>query len=119
MQKESGVPQTPEGMPPVMERPLFRLFLLKTLLPSQYHIGDQAFSTWAFGDTQDPNSSSNYVTVCTVLHTRGTMEMSSFSRAFLMTGVAQYAKEVTVRERDVYGSSGPAWGVVLYVSVRE
>lgn len=33
MQKESGVPQTPEGMPPVMERPLFSFFLLKALLP--------------------------------------------------------------------------------------
>ncbi|KAH0510545.1 Phosphoglucomutase-1 [Microtus ochrogaster] len=52
------------------------------------HIGDQDFSTRAFGDTQDPNSSSNHVTMCTVLQTRGTMEMSSFSRAFLMTGVA-------------------------------
>lgn len=61
-----------------MEKPLFRLFLLKALflLPSTT-LGTKLLAHW---DTQDPNSSSNHVTVCTVLHTRGTVEMSSLSK---------------------------------------
>lgn len=32
----------------------------------KYHVGDQAFSTWGFGDTQDPKCSSKHMVVVTL-----------------------------------------------------
>lgn len=74
--QERGVP-SPQAPPP-------EGFTSST----KYHVGDQTFSTWGFGDTQDPKGSSKHTWCSHCLHIRVTLVVSPFPKAFLVDEAA-------------------------------